>query len=54
MAVLGAVREPSEGMREAWSEAEEAADHPTEHHINSRRWAAAIDALVAEVQEEGR
>ncbi|RAK68839.1 hypothetical protein DJ019_02150 [Phenylobacterium kunshanense] len=54
LAVLGAVREPSEGMREAWSEAEEAADHPTEHHINSRRWAAAIDALVAEVQEEGR
>jgi hypothetical protein len=52
--VLESVREPSERVHEAWSGAEEYADHPTENYINSRRWSAALDALIAEVRgDEG-
>lgn len=47
-AVLEGVREPTGAMEAAWSEAEEYGDHPVEHHLNTRRWAAAIDALLGD------
>jgi hypothetical protein len=46
-AAIGAMREalcsPTEEMREAYHEAEEAPDHPTECHVNARRLRAMID-----------
>lgn len=51
-AVLLAVREPDDAMFEAWSNAEEANDHPAEYHLNQRRYAAMIDAILAD--GEGR
>lgn len=45
-AAIASMREPNEAMEEAWEEAEEVNDHPTELYINPRRWAAAIDAAL--------
>lgn len=47
-AAVEALREPSEGMVEAWSDAEEGFDHPTEYYLNRSRYAAMIDHILKE------
>lgn len=45
-AAIEAMREPTEGMIEAWSEAEEWTDHPVESYLNPRRYVAMIDEAL--------
>jgi len=45
-AAVQALMEPDEGMVEAWSDAEEPEDHPTEAHLNIRRYQAMLRPIV--------
>jgi hypothetical protein len=51
LATLRGVREASEGMREAYKDAEDDYnDHPCEFYINTERYTAMIDHLIKAVE----
>lgn len=41
-------RVPSQAMLDAWSDAEDASEHPIEHHLNLTRWTAMLAAVPIE------
>jgi len=44
---------PTEAMIEAWADAEEPEDHPTEAHLNPRRYAAMLAAAPKQAEQQG-